>query len=116
MLPMSSPATADVHVAFCTCPDAEVAEQIAGALVQGHLAACASVVPGVVSVYRWQGQIQRDAEALLMIKTTGAQLEALTARICALHPYDLPEVIAHPITAGHTSYLDWVRQCTITHT
>jgi periplasmic divalent cation tolerance protein len=111
---MSERNAAQVHVVFCTCPDAVVAESLAGSMVEEGLAACATILPGAVSVYSWQGKIERDNEALLMIKTTGARLSALTARICDLHPYDVPEVIAHPITAGHDSYLDWVRQCTIT--
>ncbi|NBC15259.1 MAG: divalent cation tolerance protein CutA [Gammaproteobacteria bacterium] len=113
---MSDTNAADVHVVFCTCPDPAVAESLAGALVQAGLAACATMLPGAVSIYSWQGRIERDSEALLMIKTTAARLPALTERIRQLHPYDVPEVIAHPITAGHDSYLDWVRQCTTTTT
>ncbi len=113
---MSNNNPTDVHVVFCTCPDAAVAESLAGAVVQAGLAACATLLPGAVSIYRWQGRVERDSEALLMIKTTAARLPALTERLCELHPYDVPEVIAHPITAGHDSYLDWVRQCTTTTT
>jgi periplasmic divalent cation tolerance protein len=113
---MTTSPAADVHVAFCTCPDTAVAEAIAGDLVQGKLAACATVLPGAVSIYSWQGRIERDSETLLMIKTVGARLSPLIARIRELHPYDVPEVIAHPITAGNFSYLDWVRECTSTHT
>lgn len=105
---------AQVHVAFCTCPDLGVAESLAGTLVEAGLAACATILPGAVSVYSWQGRIERDSEALMVIKTTGRRLGALTARIRELHPYDVPEVIAHPITAGDDRYLDWVRQCTAT--
>ncbi|WP_295879125.1 divalent-cation tolerance protein CutA [uncultured Thiohalocapsa sp.] len=111
---MSERNAADVHVVFCTCPDQGVAESLAGALVEAGLAACATLLPGAVSIYSWEGRIERDSEVLLMLKTTGARLPTLTERICALHPYDVPEVIAHPITAGHDRYLDWVRQCTTT--
>jgi periplasmic divalent cation tolerance protein len=111
---MSNADAADVHVAFCTCPDADVAESLAEALVEARLAACVNILPGVRSIYQWQGRIERDAEALMLIKTTRARLDALVARIRELHPYDVPEVIAHPITAGHVSYLEWVRQCTRT--
>lgn len=103
-----------VHIAFCTCPDAATAEALAGELVQAGLAACVNILPGVQSIYRWQGKIERDDEALMVIKTTGARLGELITRICELHPYDVPEVICHPITAGHDTYLDWVRQCTRT--
>jgi periplasmic divalent cation tolerance protein len=118
--PKSASMSADnpdaVHVACCTCPDAATAETLAGELVQAGLAACVNIVPAVQSIYRWQGKIERDEEALMVIKTTGARMSALIARICELHPYDVPEVICHPITAGHDAYLDWVRQCTRTNT
>ncbi|WP_058556352.1 divalent-cation tolerance protein CutA [Thiohalocapsa sp. ML1] len=104
-----------VHVVYCTCPDRPVAESLAAELVQAGLAACATLLPGALSIYRWQGNIERADEVLLLIKTTGERLDALTARILASHPYDVPEVIAHPITAGHDHYLDWVRQCTTTN-
>ncbi len=111
---MSTDTTTDVHVAFCTCPDAATAESLAAELVESGLAACVNILPGVRSIYRWQGKLARDEEALMMIKTTGARLDALVARVLELHPYDVPEVICHPITAGHDHYLDWVRRCTKT--
>jgi periplasmic divalent cation tolerance protein len=108
-----STADADaVHVVFCTCPNADVAESLAARLVEERLAACVNILPGVRSVYTWQGTVEQDEELLLMIKTTRARLDELVARVRALHPYDVPEVIGHPITAGHDAYLDWVRQCT----
>lgn len=103
-----------VHLVYCTCPDQPTAEGLAHALVETGLAACATLLPGAVSVYTWQGKVEQAGEVLLLIKTTGRRLDALTARILDLHPYDVPEVIAHPITAGHDAYLDWVRQCTTT--
>ncbi len=112
---MTKNTAAQVHVVFCTCPNAGVAESLASSLVEARLAACATILPGALSVYSWQGKIERDGEVLMMIKTIGARLSALTARICELHPYDVPEVIAHPITAGHDRYLDWVQECTTTN-
>lgn len=109
---MSTADADDVHVALCTCPDAETAESLAERLVEERLAACVNILPGVRSVYTWQGAVEHDAEVLLIIKTTRTRLDELIARIRALHPYDVPEVIGHPITAGHDAYLDWVRQCT----
>jgi periplasmic divalent cation tolerance protein len=103
--------TDDVHIAFCTCPDVGTAESLATALVEEGLAACVNLIPGLVSVYRWQGRTERDAEILLMIKTQRARLDAMTERLCQLHPYDVPEVIAHPVTDGNDAYLNWVRQC-----
>jgi periplasmic divalent cation tolerance protein len=109
---MSADDPSAVHVALCTCPDAAAAESLAAELVEAGLAACVSVLPGARSIYRWEGSIERDEEALMLVKTTRARLDELVARICELHPYEVPEVICHPITAGHLPYLDWVRQCT----
>lgn len=95
-----------------TCPDAETAQRIAHALVeQGH-AACVNIVPGLRSVYRWQDAIQEDAECLLLAKTRESRVAALTDAVRGLHPYELPEVIAVPVTAGLAPYLDWVRDNT----
>jgi periplasmic divalent cation tolerance protein len=93
---------------FCTCPDESVAERIATALVEERLAACVNRLAGVVSTYRWKGAVQRDSECLLLIKTTIERFAALRERIVALHPYELPEVIAVDIARGLTPYLDWI--------
>jgi periplasmic divalent cation tolerance protein len=103
-----------VCLAYCTCPDEESAERIADALVQEHVAACVSIIPGVRSVYRWGDELTRDDELLMLIKTTAARLADLTAWINALHPYEVPELIVQPITDGLEPYLDWVRTCTKT--
>ena len=95
-------------MAFCTCPDEASAERIATALVEERLAACVNRIPGVESTYRWQGKIQHDKECLLLIKSVRERFEALRERILALHPYDLPEVIAVAITEGSTVYLEWI--------
>ncbi|MBB3345428.1 divalent-cation tolerance protein CutA [Luteimonas sp. RC10] len=91
-----------------TCPDNATAQHIARALVEARLAACVNLVPGVTSIYRWQGQVQSDAEVLLVIKTTADRLEALTERLRALHPYDTPALVALPVAGGLTDYLRWV--------
>ncbi|HOV57946.1 MAG TPA: divalent-cation tolerance protein CutA [Rhodanobacteraceae bacterium] len=96
-------------LAYCTCPNPDVADRLARTLVEERLAACVSRVPGVVSTYRWQGQVEVAAEVLLLIKTTQERFEALRTRLVELHPYDVPEVIACAIAAGHTPYLDWLR-------
>lgn len=93
---------------LCACPDADTAGRIADALVEERLAACVQVLPGVASVYRWQGKVERAREALLFAKTGRERLEALTARIVALHPYELPEVVAVDITGGSPACLDWI--------
>ena len=87
-------------VVLCTCPDDVVAERIASALVEERLAACVNRIPGIVSTYRWQGAVHSDREILLLIKTTREHFEALRERIVALHPYDVPEVIALTIDRG----------------
>lgn len=101
-----------VYLTLCTCPDTATAESLGETLVGDGLAACVNIVPGLVSVYRWQGKIEKDSEALLLIKTTEERMPELIARIRQQHPYDEPEVIAHPIVAGSDSYLEWVRTCT----
>jgi periplasmic divalent cation tolerance protein len=95
-------------VVFCTCPDESSATRIAEALVGEHLAACVNRIAGIASTYRWKGRIQHDAENLLVIKTTHERFHALRERILVLHPYELPEVIAVDIAAGHAPYLDWI--------
>ena len=97
----------DVLICFCSCPDTAAA-RIAEALVEERLAACVSLVPGLQSVYRWQGQLQREAEVLLLIKTTQARYPALQARLPQLHPYELPELLAVESAAGLPAYLHWV--------
>ena len=93
---------------LCTCPDLATAECIAETLVSERLAACANLAPGLTSIYRWQGQIQRDSEVLLLLKTRQAIYPLLEARIRELHPYQNPEIIALPIQAGSAAYLDWI--------
>lgn len=95
-------------VAYCTCPNDDAAARIAAALVEERLAACVNALPGVRSTYRWKGETCRDDEVLLLIKTTRERFEALRARIVALHPYELPAVIAVEVAAGHAPYLDWI--------
>lgn len=97
---------------LCTCPDAASAARIADALVGERLAACVNVLPGLQSVYRWQGQVERASEVLLLIKTTRARLEALSARLVELHPYELPEVLAVDIAGGLPAYLAWIEDAT----
>ena len=95
-------------VVLVTAPTPERAAEIARALVEERLAACGNVVPGLRSIYRWEGKVQDDAEALLLLKTTRARFEALRDRVLALHPYQVPEVIALPVEAGSAKYLEWI--------
>jgi periplasmic divalent cation tolerance protein len=93
---------------FCTCPDAGSAARLADALVDERLAACVNLVPGLRSVYRWQGAIEHSDEVLLLAKTSRDRFDALTARVRELHPHELPEVIAVEVAGGLPAYLDWV--------
>lgn len=95
-------------VVLVTTPTPERAAEIARALVEERLAACGNVVPGLRSIYRWEGKVQEDAEALLVLKTTRGRFEALRERVLALHPYDVPEVIALPVEVGSAPYLAWL--------
>jgi len=95
-------------VAFVTAPNSEVALPMARTLVEEGLAACVNIVPSVRSVYRWQGEICDDAEVLLLLKTRQDRFEALRSRVAALHPYEVPEIIAVPIVEGHMPYLAWL--------
>jgi periplasmic divalent cation tolerance protein len=100
---------AEPLVVLCTCPDEATATRIARTLVQERLAACANALPGVVSIYRWQGELQEDREVLLLIKSNAGAWVALEARIRELHPYELPEVVAVPIERGSATYLSWLQ-------
>jgi periplasmic divalent cation tolerance protein len=95
-------------VVLSTLGSAEDAERIARELVERGLAACVNVVPSVVSVYRWKGRVERDEEKLLVIKTRRDRFEELREAILRLHPYEVPEIVALPIEAGHAAYLAWL--------
>ncbi len=95
-------------VVFCSCPDEAVASRLASTLVTEGLAACVNRLPGAHSTYSWDGALCDEAEVLLTIKTLAERYPALEARIRALHPYEVPEIIAVPVVAGSAGYLDWV--------
>jgi periplasmic divalent cation tolerance protein len=87
----------------------ELARKIASALVQANEAACVNIVPGIRSIYRWEGKLCDEGEFLLLIKSTAERFEAIRSRIRLLHTYQVPEVVAVPITAGDPAYLEWLR-------
>src|SRR5882724_199949 len=91
-----------------TTGSAEIAEKIARTLVEERLAACVNIVPGIRSIYRWQGSVADDAEWLLVAKTARSRFAALEARVRALHSYEVPEVIALEIVEGSAPYLEWL--------
>ncbi|WP_110079667.1 divalent-cation tolerance protein CutA [Actinokineospora spheciospongiae] len=99
----------DGHVlVITTWDDVEAATRLGESLVEARLAACAQVVGPVRSVYRWEGAVTSSTEWQLHVKTTGERVAEVTEHIVAQHGYDVPEVIAVPITGGHRAYLDWV--------
>ncbi|MCI2246632.1 divalent-cation tolerance protein CutA [Xanthomonas sp. PPL568] len=102
---MSAPA---LRLLLSTCPDAASAARVAQALVDERLAACVSRLPGVQSTYRWQGAVEQGEEVLLLIKTAADRLPALQQRLCALHPYEVPELVELEVTGGLPAYLQWV--------
>jgi len=101
-------------LAFTTHPDQAAATAMAKVLVEQKLAACVNIIPGLTSVYRWQDTIETDAEVLMLIKTRHDQIDALIETIRQQHPYELPEIIAVPITYGLEAYLAWIDQSTRT--
>lgn len=97
-------------VVLVTCPDRAVAKRLAEALVRRRLAACVNIVPGIQSVFRWKGKVERASEVLLLIKTPAKAFQRLRQAIATLHPYDVPEIIALPVKAGHPAYLAWIAE------
>lgn len=98
----------DVLVVLCTCPDAATARRLAAGLVERGLAACVNILPEIRSIYRWQGETRDEGETLLVAKTTDRAFHGLESWLRKHHPYDVPEVLALPVQAGASSYLDWV--------
>ncbi|GMQ88340.1 MAG: divalent-cation tolerance protein CutA [Gammaproteobacteria bacterium] len=99
----------DIQIVFCTVPDPDSGQRIAVHLVECRLAACVNLLPGIKSVYRWKDEICTDSESLLMIKSRAADYTDVENAIRRLHPYELPEIIAVPLSNGLPGYLDWVR-------
>ena len=99
-------------VVLVTTADAEEGARLGRALVEERLAACANVVGPIRSIYRWQGAVEEADEHLVLLKARGADVAALEARVRALHSYDVPEVIALPVTAGSAPYLAWLADST----
>ena len=99
----------ELHV---TMPDKERATSMARVLVEEGLAACVNVIPGVRSIYQWDGKVQEDEEVLCLIKTRPAVFERARDRILALHPYEVPEILAFTVDDGSAAYLEWLRKST----
>ena len=99
----------DVQIVLSTIDTTENARRIARTLVDERLAACVSILPPVTSIYRWKGELHEAPEFQLIIKTTTDRVETLVGRLQELHPYEVPEILALPVSQGLGSYLDWLR-------
>ena len=99
---------------YVTVPDRQTAARIAEAVVGERLAACANILPGMQSLYHWQGKIEKAEEVVVIFKTPAAQFTAIESRIKSLHPYDTPCIVALPVSAGHAPYLRWIAAEAIT--
>jgi periplasmic divalent cation tolerance protein len=97
-------------VVYATTADEGEARRIGRAVVEARLAACANILPGMRSLYWWQGKLEEGQEAVLILKTTEERLPALLTRVKELHSYDCPCIEALPVVGGHAPYLDWVAQ------
>lgn len=98
----------DAVVVLMTAPNGEEATRLAEMLVGSRLAACVQILPAIESIFRWQGNVERQSEVLLIAKTTKAKFEDLEREVRALHSYDTPEIIAVPILLGSLPYLNWI--------
>jgi periplasmic divalent cation tolerance protein len=99
----------DVLVVLCTLPPGDAAAAIARTLVEERLVACVNLLPGVRSIYAWEGAVQDEQEQLALMKTTADRFEDMRARLLALHSYSVPEILALTVEDGHLPYLGWVR-------
>lgn len=98
----------EVRLAFVTAPSFEAARSLVRTLVEEKVVACGNILPGVTSIYRWEGEIETDEEVLIVFKTTAGAVPRLLERAPELHPYEVPEVLVVPVDAGHGPYLAWV--------
>lgn len=99
-----------IRIILATFPDRETARQVGTVLVESQLAACVNLIPGVESLFRWEGQVQSESEVIGVIKTTEDCLDSLESRFCELHPYEVPEFLVLEPSRGLESYLAWVEK------
>ena len=100
----------DVRSVYMTFPDEETAASIVARLLEERLIACANLLPGARSLYRWQGSLEDEAEVVAFAKTVARQLPRVVERVRELHPYETPCVVGLEVEGGYSGYLDWVRQ------
>lgn len=104
----AAPDAAEMVLCLSTAPDAATAERIGRTLVEERLIACANLVPGVVSVYRWEGEVRREGEVVLLMKTRRTRVARLKERLAELHPYEVPELLVCGVLDGLAPYVGWV--------
>lgn len=102
----------DAIVVYVTAPNEDEAVKIAGVLISEKLAGCVNIVKGIRSIYSWQGKIEDEPEALMIVKTSSHLFEALQKKVKELHTYTVPEIIALPVIAGSEDYLSWLKDVT----
>ncbi len=100
------------RLALCTAPDSGATRTLVRTLVEERLVACGNIVPGITSIYRWQGAVEEAAEALIVFKTTTEAWPRLKERLAQLHPYEVPELLLLGLEDGYAPYLDWVEEST----
>jgi periplasmic divalent cation tolerance protein len=97
-------------IVFCTTPSKDISMQIATECVNKKIAACCNILPGITSVYQWQGKLEKADEQLLILKSTEDKFKAIENTINEIHPYEVPEIISVKINAGNKAYLNWINQ------
>jgi periplasmic divalent cation tolerance protein len=112
--PLDAAQPGEFVVVFVTAPDADVAANLAKTLVAEKLVACVNILPGLRSIYAWEGKVCDEAEILCVMKTRRALFAAVRDRVASLHPYEVPEIIALPLVEGSAPYLAWLRDETRT--
>ena len=98
----------EIRLALSTFPDGDVARKIAEQMVNERFAACANIIPGVASTFRWQGEVQHAGETLVIFKLAAARYDAFATRLKSLHPSEVPEIVVLPVVGGWPDYLKWV--------
>ncbi len=98
----------EVILVYINFPNKECARQIGTALIEKQLAACVNLIPQIESIYQWKGKVCVENEVMAVVKTTVSRYKQLEKFVLELHPYDIPEVISHPLSQGSESYVNWV--------